>query len=78
MRVCQLFTEHPRKAGETYCEHLRYACCLGVRLLKCGAAAVVHALCPFWFETYVSDRVVPMAAELRERSQPPLQGVVVD
>lgn len=71
MRVVQLvkkkFTSHPHAAGESYCKHLTYALRASFKLAKCAAAAATHALFPFVFETYVSDRVPALAREMTAR-----------
>ena len=45
------FTAHPRKVGETYLQHGFFACRYGLRMLAGGAAALVHGVFPFLFET---------------------------
>ncbi len=45
------FTAHPRAVGETYLQHAFFACRYGLKMLAGGAAAVVHGVFPFLFET---------------------------
>ena len=45
------FTAHPRKVGETYVQHGFFACRYGLKMLAGGAAALVHGVFPFLFET---------------------------
>lgn len=61
------FTEHPRKAGESYCEHFHFAALTGARLVLCGSAALLHAVFPFWCETFVSDHLPAIAQTLETR-----------
>ncbi len=52
-----IFTEHPRAVGETYLQHFWFAFSTGLQLLLWGGVAILHALFPFMFKTFVSDRV---------------------
>lgn len=63
----RIFTHHPRQVGETYCEHFAYATQTGLKLVGLGLISVVHAICPFLFETTVSDHLPVMGDELKSR-----------
>lgn len=52
-----LFTKHPHSIGETYGQHLRFAAGIGGALVVAGAAALVHAVFPFWFERTASRAI---------------------
>ena len=54
-QLTKIFTEHPKSNGETYFEHLRCASYYGFKMIVSGAAAIVHAILPFLFETAASD-----------------------
>jgi len=49
-----LFTRHPATADETYWQHAAFAGRMGGLLVAAGAAALVHAVLPFAFETTAS------------------------
>lgn len=63
-RLATLFTRHPETVGETYLGHMRFAAWFASRLFAAGAAALIHALLPFLFETTAS-RII---RELYERT----------
>ncbi len=65
------FTAHPASVGESYLQHMRFACRFGGRMLLGGIAAVVHSVFPFLFVTTasrISDELVRMRAASRSRS----------
>lgn len=62
-----VFTDHPASVGETYPEHMAVALGYGVRLLRAGCAAIVHAIVPALFETAASDAIRVMHAEIEDR-----------
>lgn len=64
-RLFRLFTDHPGTVGETYFGHMAFAAWFASRLFMAGAAALIHALLPFLFETTASSIV----RELYERTQ---------
>jgi len=43
------FTRHPQSVGETYAEHLGFACGTGLAMIAGGLACVVHGLLPSLF-----------------------------
>jgi Family of unknown function (DUF6356) len=67
MQYCRkfrrLFTRHPASVGETYLQHCRQACAIGLRMLGGGGACLVHAVFPFLCVRTGSNCV----AELYER-----------
>ena len=65
----ELFTEHPRQAGESYCEHFRFAGVTSLKLLSLGVVSLVHGLCPFLCTSTVSHYVPILGDELRERRE---------
>lgn len=66
-RVAQLFTAHPAKVGESYFGHLGFAARFAGRLFAAGAAALIHALLPFLFETTASRIIRELHARVEHR-----------
>lgn len=65
------FTDHPNSVGETYWEHMAFALRFGGRMMLGGAAAFVHALCPFLCVTTASrinDELVAIRAASGRRN----------
>ena len=52
-----LFTDHPRKVGETYFEHLRMASSFGIPMIAAGIGCVMHGIFPFLCERTGSNTV---------------------
>lgn len=53
----QMFRDHPRSVGETYCEHLRAAAYFGVTMVFAGLACLIHAIVPGLFVNIGSTAV---------------------
>jgi hypothetical protein len=63
------FTQHPASVGETYLQHLAFACMFGCRMLAGGVACCIHGLLPFLFTSTGSRIVLDLHALLmRKRS----------
>ena len=62
------FCAHPRSVGETYCQHMREAACVGGTLIAAGLAALVHGVCPGWFTTTASDCARRVVASVDART----------
>lgn len=45
------FLDHPRSAGESYGQHLRFAASIGATMLAGGFACLIHGLAPWAFQT---------------------------
>ena len=60
------FTAHPRAVGETYLEHGAFACRYGLKMAWGGAAAFVHGIFPFLFQTTGSRITRELNATLEE------------
>jgi hypothetical protein len=58
--MIRLFTDHPRTVGESYLEHLRFACAFGARMAVGGLACFVHGALPFLFQTTGSRTVLAL------------------
>ncbi|HIL25900.1 MAG TPA: capsule biosynthesis protein [Nitrospinaceae bacterium] len=67
MNIKAKFLEHPRDAGETYCEHLEYALKTVFKLSLLSLALVVHAFFPFLFQQTAGNGIVKLADEIEIR-----------
>ena len=52
-----IFTEHPKSVGESYTKHMLFAIKVGLKLILWGFVAIIHAMFPFIFKTYVSSNI---------------------
>ena len=59
-----LFVEHPASVGETYLEHLAFACRFGGRMVAGGIACCIHGLLPLLFSSTGSRTVLSLQAVL--------------
>jgi hypothetical protein len=57
MRLIKLFSEHPRKIGMSYIEHLFRALGLSIALAYASIICLIHAVFPFLFEDSTSNMV---------------------
>jgi len=64
------FNRHPSSVGESYGEHLAQASGFGVTMITAGAACLVHAIFPFWFEKTASHCVQRLHAQMAARGRP--------
>lgn len=65
--LTQLFTEHPASVGETYTGHMHSALRYAGLFTRCAAAAAVHSVLPFLFQTTASDLLFKIHAEMSAR-----------
>lgn len=63
------FNRHPSSVGETYGEHLAQASGFGLTMITAGAACLVHAVFPFWFEKTASLCVQRLHAKMAARGR---------
>lgn len=63
------FNRHPSSVGETYGEHLAQASGFGMTMITAGAACLVHAIFPFWFEKTASHCVQRLHAQMAARGR---------
>jgi hypothetical protein len=61
------FRDHPAAAGQTYLQHMAFAAGFGARMIVGGAAAIVHAFVPCWFQTTASRAVRDLHAQIGTR-----------
>lgn len=69
--VIQLFNRHPKEAGETYSEHLRFTLGMAARFFYCGLALLIHGIFPFWFTRTGSTQTEKLHGIMRERAARP-------
>ncbi len=65
----RLFLEHPRAVGESYPQHAAFALRFALTLFAAGAAALIHAVLPFAFETTASRIVARLHDRIRSRTR---------
>lgn len=63
------FNRHPSSVGESYGRHLAQASSFGLTMITAGAACLVHAIFPFWFEKTASLCVQRLHAQMAARSR---------
>ena len=61
------FNRHPSSVGESYGQHLAQASGFGMTMITAGAACLVHAVFPFWFEKTASDCIRRLHAKMSAR-----------
>ena len=62
-----IFTDHPKQAGETYLEHFLFSFGVGMWLLYCSCAAVCHAVFPFTCTFTTSSNLKKINAIMQKR-----------
>jgi hypothetical protein len=63
------FTRHPAAVDETYFQHAGFAARMGLTLVAAGAAALIHGLLPFAFETTASRLIRRLHVRMTRRWQ---------
>jgi len=64
--MSNLFTKHPKSAGETYTQHFFKALGFSGVLLSLSFKALVHAV-PFIYESTISSKIKELDEELQQR-----------
>jgi hypothetical protein len=64
-KIVNLFTEHPRSVGETYCEHFGAASRLSLKLCAASLMQFMHAVFPFVIPPFGTN-VSALRASLKE------------
>ena len=67
-KLFKLFTEHPKKVGETYFQHLKVAFGMGLLLLILGVVCSIHAILPFLFEKTTSTKIKQLCSFINDRN----------
>ena len=62
-----IFSEHPNSVGETYWEHMRYACGKSWFIFKVAVIIFIHAIFPFSYKCEGSERIESLCDELTKR-----------
>lgn len=62
-----IFTDHPKTIGESYCEHFKIAFSFGFSMLMAGLACIIHAFLPFIFEKTGSNVLLKMTHQFVSR-----------
>ena len=62
-----IFTDHPQSVGESYLEQFIFALSTGVKLILWGLIAIIHAILPFTFKTFVSQRIIRLHDKIKSR-----------
>jgi len=70
-RLADAFTRHPREAGQTYRQHLRFALYVAGQSLAAGAAAAVHAVLPFLLQHSAGRRIRALAERIEQARRTP-------
>jgi len=61
---------HLDSVGESYWGHQRFATKIGLTMIRAGAAALIHGVAPFLFESTASRAIKQLAALIENRSWP--------
>ena len=67
--MSNLFTKHPKSAGETYRQHFFKALGFSGLLLSLSFKALVHAILPFIYESAISSRIKKLNEDLQQRKK---------
>ena len=68
--IDRVFFDHPGSVDESYGEHFIFAAGFGLTLLGAGAAALVHAVIPCFFERTASTAVKRLYPIVAKRGAP--------
>ena len=63
-----LFTEHPSRIGETYAQHLFFACKTALKLFGVAFILMIHGLLPFIFQSFTRDFLEKLFHQLLKRN----------
>ena len=67
--MANIFTEHPKKVGETYLQHmwnaLRYSATFSLLMV----VSLIHSILPFLFTKTASCVIQAMASHMKEREE---------
>lgn len=59
--------DHLRSVNETYFQHMRFAVCIGTRLIGAGIAVIIHALFPAFFQYTASQTIFRLHDDMTSR-----------
>ena len=63
--MTNIFTKHPNELGETYWEHLRYACYFAGSMLLAAICGFIHAFFPFVFQETASNILIRIVKKMK-------------
>ena len=66
--MTNIFNKHPNEVGETYFEHLVEAWRYSLSLFRLFLIAFIHGILPFIFKKTVSEKIIKMGNELKNRN----------
>ena len=66
--MTNIFIKHPKEVGETYYEHLFEAWRYSLSLFRLFLIAFIHGILPFIFKKTVSEKIIKMGNELKNRN----------
>ena len=66
--MTNIFNKHPKELGETYFEHLVEAWRYSLSLFRLFLIAFIHGILPFIFKKTVSEKIIKMGNELKNRN----------
>ena len=67
--MTNIFTEHPKKVGETYLQHMWNALRYSFTFTLLVMVSLIHSVFPFLFVKTASCVVQGMAAHMKEREE---------
>jgi len=65
--MANIFTKHPKEAGESYLQHLLVALKYSFTLFLLFLTAFIHSIFPFIFRNTTSSKIIKMAEDLKTR-----------
>ena len=65
--MANIFTKHPKEAGESYLQHLLVAWKYSFTLFLLFLTAFIHSIFPFIFKNTTSLKIFKMAEDLKNR-----------
>lgn len=68
-RCKSLMTDHPKKVNETYFQHFICASRMSKEMAKISAIMLIHAICPFLYETTASDKLKELNDKIQKRKE---------
>jgi hypothetical protein len=65
--MANIFTKHPKEAGESYLQHLLVALKYSFTLFLLFLISFIHSIFPFIFRNTTSSKIIKMAEDLKTR-----------
>ena len=67
--MANIFTKHPKEAGESYLQHLLVALKYSFTLFLLFLIAFIHSIFPFIFKNTTSTKIIKMGEDLQNRKK---------